>query len=111
MAKRILFNKFEAAILLDYYIKCNDGKISKETAIETVSKKLRKIAENRGIKIDNNFRTFAGIKFQMMSMESAYKGFTIVKPASKLFSETVKMFIENRNQFNDILKQADEMAK
>lgn len=47
----------------------------------------------------------------MMSMESAYKGFTIVKPASKLFSETVKMFIENRNQFNDILKQADEMAK
>lgn len=45
----------------------------------------------------------------MHSMESAYKGYTVVKPASKLFAETVKLFKDDKKQFDKLLEEAKQM--
>ena len=47
----------------------------------------------------------------MHSMESAYFGYTLVKPATKLFLNTVKIMQENRKKYEDILHEAMNMTK
>jgi hypothetical protein len=46
----------------------------------------------------------------MASMESAYKGQTIMKPATRLFCETVKLYREDRAKYNQLLKEARSMV-
>lgn len=59
-----------------------DGKLSRKEAIQIVSVKLRELAKKQNDFIDDVYRNVNGITFQMHSMESAYKGYTVVKPAS-----------------------------
>ena len=89
MAIQKQWDKYEAAILLDYYLNYLDGRLSRKEAIQIVSVKLRELAKKQNVFIDDVYRNVNGITFQMHSMESAYKGYTVVKPASKLFIETV----------------------
>ena len=59
-----------------------DGKLSRKEAIQIVSVKLRELAKKQNVFIDDVYRNVNGITFQMHSMESVYKGYTVVKPAS-----------------------------
>ena len=59
-----------------------DGKLSRKEAIQIVSVKLRELAKKQNVFIDDVYRNVNGSTFQMHSMESAYKGYTVVKPAS-----------------------------
>lgn len=59
-----------------------DGKLSRKEAIQIVSVKLRELAKKQNVFIDDVYRNVNGITFQMHSMESAYKDYTVVKPAS-----------------------------
>lgn len=111
MANQKQWDKYEAAILLDYYLQYLDGKLSRKEAIQMVSAELRKIAENKNILIDDVYRNINGITFQMHSMESAYKGFTVMKPASKLFVEIVKLLKNDRKQFDKLLEEAKKMTE
>lgn len=103
------WDKYEAAILLDYYLHYLNGRLSRKEAIQIVSEQLRKLAKTRNINIDDVYRNISGITFQMHSMESAYKGYTIVKPASRLFNETVKLLKNDKNQFDKLLRKAKQM--
>lgn len=47
MARQKQWDKYEAAILLDYYLQYLDGKLTREKAIRIVSAKLRKMAETK----------------------------------------------------------------
>lgn len=106
MTQQLPWDKYEAAILLDATIKVHQGTIDRKDAIADVSEKLRKRALLSGIEIDDVFRNIAGITFQMYSMESAYFGRTLVKPASKLFSEIVNIMNERKEEYDSILKEA-----
>ena len=68
------------------------------------------MAINQGIEIDDVYRNTNGISFQMASMESAYKSQTIMKPATRLFTETVKLYREDRAMYNQLLKEAKSMV-
>ena len=50
-------------------------------------------------------RNVNGISFQMASMESAYRGETIMKPATRLFKEIVDLYRNNRNEYEILLKK------
>lgn len=106
MARQIPWDEHEAAILLDAVIKVRTGEVERKQAIVDVSKILRKKAQMAGIEIDSVYRNVAGITFQMHSMESAYVGYTIVKPATKLFSKIVEIMRSNRDEYNSILQEA-----
>lgn len=109
MARQIPFTKYEAALLLDSYLKVLSGELSRMDAIRGCSRMLRSMAINLGIKIDGVYRNVNGISFQMSSMESAYQGNTIMKP-SRLFLETVLLFRDDYEMYQELLKKAKAMA-
>lgn len=109
MAVQKQWNKFEAAILLDNYLKYINNEITRKEAIELTSDELRNMAKSQNIDIDDIFRNVNGITFQMHSMESAYRGYTLMKPASKLFLEIVTIYKNDINEYDRILKEARRM--
>lgn len=110
MARQVPFTEHEAALLLDAYLTTIEGTASKSDAIKQCSYGLRCMATNSGMEIDDVYRNVNGITFQMASMESAYHGRTIMKPATRLFSSVVEMYRNNRRKYDELLKEARLMA-
>lgn len=111
MVRQIPFTKYEAALLLDAYLKVLSGDLSRMDSVKKCSQLLRAMAVNSGIEIDDIYRNVNGISFQMASMESAYQGKTIMKPATQLFTEIVQLFRENNKEYHDLLNKAKDMAR
>ena len=105
MARQKPWDEFEAVVLLEMYIKVLNGELDRTNAIRLVSNALRKRADEQGESIDEVFRNVAGITFQMYSMESAYLGYTVRKPATKLFAEVVTRRKENKEEYEKILQE------
>ena len=104
--KRILFDKFEAAILLDGYLQTLNGKDRKQ-AVKEVSESLRKMAVNRGLTIDKTFRNFTGIFMQMAVIEYLYtNGRLGLKHTSKLFSHLIDLYRTDSESYKKILNDA-----
>ena len=101
----------EAVILLDGFLQYSKKGISKKEAISSVSERLRKMAKNRGIEIDDTYRNVNGITFQMASMESALAGQNIMKPATHLFKETVSLYRNDPEKYRKILEEAEDMIR
>lgn len=99
----------EAVILLDELLHYKDNQKPRMDAIHSVSKQLRRMAENRGQMIDDTYRNTNGISFQMASMESALAGHTIMKPATRLFTEVVEIYRNDPAGFKKLLEEAKVM--
>ena len=110
MPNRVPFTEYEAVLLLDAFLQFKSGKVLRKDAIGNCSAKLRRLAIANGMEIDDTYRNTNGISFQMASMESAYRGKTITKPATRLFDETVSMYRNNRKKYEELLKEAMLMA-
>ena len=110
MARQVAFTKHEAALLLDAYLKVVSGELSRMDSVKECSWMLRLMAFNSGIEIDDVYRNVNGISFQMASMESAYHGRTMMKPATRLFKETVNLFKTDKEKYKKLLKEAKDMA-
>ena len=108
MAIRIPWDKFEAALLLDYCIKVENGEISKAEAVTTVSQILRSRAIRKGYEIDDVFRNENGISMQISSMRNCYLGKEQGLTISKLFYETVRLRNNDPKAFNQILQEESE---
>ncbi len=104
MASQKAWDKTEAAILLEALIQVKEGEVSRKDAIVSVSEKLREKARFEGLEIDDSFRNVSGITFQMHSMESAYVGKTLMKPATKLFSDIVLLRKADPIEYYKLLK-------
>ena len=63
IAIRIPWDKYEAALLLDYCIKVENSEISRVEAVSTVSQMLRSRAIRKGYEIDDVFRNENGIQY------------------------------------------------
>ena len=112
MALRIPWDIEEAVLMLDMLLKSIDGKLTRKEAIRQVSEKLRRRAVNRGITIDDIFRNENGITFQMSALEVAYTGIkTKLKQPSKLFVETVNLYRNHRELYEEILKEAENVVE
>ena len=110
MARQASFTEYEAVLLLDAYLRTVTGDASRRDAVKDCSDALRRMAMNNGTEIEDAYRNTGGISFQMASMESAYRGKTITKPATKLFTETVSMYRNDRKKYEGLLKEAKLMA-
>lgn len=103
------WNMLEAIVLLEAFISTKDGLLSRTDAISRASSDLRKMALNQGMNIDQTFRNESGISFQMHSMESAFYGKTMFKPATKLFAEATRICREDQEEYQKLLKEARTM--
>lgn len=100
---------YEAVILLDGYLETMDKRIPKLRIVKRISADLRKMAANRGLTVNDIFRNENGISFQMQSMDSAYLGRTANKAATQLFTEVVALYNTDRNEYENLLKEARAM--
>lgn len=108
--KKILrpFDKYEAAILLDEYLKITDPE-SKRSAIKTVSRMLRNRAINLHIPIDDSFRSEKGISGQMEAMAYAYSdGEKGRRRTTSLFIEIVTLYRKQPELYRKLLHEAKE---
>ena len=108
MALRVPWDKYEAALLLNYCIRIEKGEISKAEAISTVSQMLRNRAIRKGYEIDDVFRNENGISMQISSMRNCYLGKEQGLTISKLFYETVRLRNNDPEAFNQILQEESE---
>lgn len=104
-----VWDKYEAALLLEGLLDILQGNMSKTDVIEYVSINLRKLAQKRGVEIDDQYRNTNGISFQLQSMKSAYYGYTVSIPTTKLFTEVVTIYKNNPTEFSGILEEARAM--
>ena len=109
MSNMPAFSRHEAAILLDGYLQSVSSGLPRSRFVAQVSNDLRKMAARTGIEMDERYRNINGISFQMSSMESAFAGRTIRKPASALFKEIVSLYREDRPSFDRLLAEAKDM--
>ena len=110
MAVRIPWDKYETTILIDACIKVQNKIVLKETAVSEVSADLRKLALFRGYEIDDIFRNKNGISMQMTIMSALLQN----KPsglhnASKLFFDIRDIYINDHNEYTQILAEAKAM--
>ena len=110
MANQAPFTEYEAVILLNAYLKVLSGDLTRMDSVRECSAKLRQMAINAGVKIDSVYRNVNGISWQMASMESAYQGHTILKPATRLFQETVLLFWKENDKYQALLQEAERMV-
>lgn len=102
MATQKPWTIYEAAILLDGFLQFSEGTVSRKQAISNVSTKLRQIAINQDEIIDEIYRNINGITFQMASLESAYRGHTVMKPPTRLFAEIVSIYKTDQTRYQKI---------
>ncbi len=110
MPRQIPFTEHEAALLLDAYLKTLSGEKGRMESVRECSAQLRRMATNAGTAIDQVYRNVNGISFQMASMESAYQGHTVMKPATRLFTEMVSLYRNDAARYQQLLKEAKTMA-
>lgn len=101
---------YEAVILLDGYLEVLQANLPKAQIVKRISADLRRMAVNRGIKIDDIYRNENGISYQIQSMDSAYRGEKVYVPATKLFVEVVELYRTDTERYFDILKEAKNMV-
>lgn len=105
------WDQYEAVVLLGGFLDILSNNFSRNEVIDRVSHDLRTMATNQGYEIDDIFRNKNGITFQMKSMESAYLGYTVMKPASRLFTETVALYRNSPSEYEKMRKEAREMIE
>lgn len=112
MANKILWDKYEAAILLDALVSSYEGRISRKEAIESVSSELRNRAKKKGLEVDDIFRNINGITLRMLEMESILtdgkKGMKTHYP-SKLFQNVVALYRNDSAAYEKLLREARNM--
>ncbi len=105
MAIRILWDKYETALLIDACARIMAGEESRKDAVTRVSTALRKRAVDSGIEIDDIFRNESGISLQLANLQQLMKNQPDfpTRNNSKLFKDMVQMYNTDREQFNEIL--------
>lgn len=104
------WDELEAVLLLDYYLKINENKITKAEAVTELSLKLRNKAISEGQVIDDIYRNKNGINMQLESMKFAFTDESGLKHTSKLFREVAELYKINPKEFALLLGQAQRLC-
>ncbi len=112
MKRQPTWDKYEVALLIESYLKIENGIGSKLGTLKEISNNLRVKAENEGLLIDETFRNLNGMQWQLGFIDRAFKktGYGSHMP-SKLFQEMVEMYQIDRTSFDSILADARDKIK
>lgn len=99
---------YEVVLLIDAYLKIEEG-LNKETILKKLSIDLRNMALNSGNIIDDKFRNLNGVAWQMNYIKIAFKESDLqAKRIPRLFIEGVRLFKNQKDEFNRILLSAKD---
>ena len=107
---RVVWNKYEAALLVDTYEKVAKGELARKVAVAKLSKRLRYRKIKNGIEVNEKYRNENGIQLQLSIMENILthgeKGLT---SRSRLFEDVALLATENRDEYTALLHEAVQM--
>ena len=109
MAIRIKWDKYETALLIDLFWRIKAHPEQRGELISNLSQVLRKNAINNGYIIDDKFRNITGITMQLSSIEHAFYPERPGLKSTVGFDAMVRMYKEDREEFNKILEEANNM--
>ena len=105
---KIPWNKYEAVLLIDAYLKCCAGHCTKAQAVTELSKRLRHHMKKLGIPISEAYRNESGISLQMSAIEYLFtNGESGISHTSNLFRESVEMYKDTPELFYSLLEIAN----
>lgn len=97
---RVVWNKFEAALLVDTYEKVAKGELVRKVAITKLSKRLRYRKIKNGIEVNEKYRNENGIQLQLSIMENILThGEKGLASHSRLFEEVAQLATENHDEY------------
>lgn len=107
MARRSRWDEYETALLVEAYIKVTEGGERKNTVLQELSDNLRQMAVNKGLEIDEVYRSLNGMMWQYFFMERTFKKSKSGQHSpTKIFRNVVELYVHNRKKFNEILNEA-----
>ena len=108
---KIPWNVYESALLLDTYLRMKQKELNRRQAVSELSQKLRTIALNHGISIDDTYRNENGMSFYISRVENEMTGGKKGLAPVRNVKEIVKIYREDRARYEDILKEAKAMIE
>lgn len=108
--KRIVWNEYETALLVDTFEKVRDGVVSRDKAIVNLSKRLRNRMVLDGIAINEKYRNVAGMDLQLLSLERSVDNNGNLVENNKLSQVFRAIYLLSKNEretYNAILSDAD----
>lgn len=107
---RVVWNKFEAALLVDTYEKVAKGELVRKVAITKLSKRLRYRKIKNGIEVNEKYRNENGIQLQLSIMENILThGEKGLASHSRLFEDVAQLATENQDEYIELLHEAIQM--
>jgi len=104
---KIPWNKYEAVLLVDAYLKFCAGELPRTLAVAQVSKRLREHMKRMGVPISDTYRNESGISLQMSAIEYLFtEGACGISHVSNLFRDIVDLYMNDRESFNTVLSSA-----
>lgn len=104
------WNKYEVVLLVDAYQRYLQEEWSRKDAVAILSKRLRARMQRLGSAVSETYRNENGISMQMSAIEYLFTdGQKGISHVSTLFREVFKMFNEERNSYDEMLKIAEFM--
>lgn len=101
------FDLQEAVVLLDVYLSIKKKGITNTKAADIASQRLRALAAERGMKIDDAFRSHMGLQNRLRSIGNIYEGHeSYSAPGTQVFREAVALYKSNRSEYNRLLDSA-----
>ena len=110
--KRVAWSIDEAVILHDAYLRVIANEISRKNAISEVSEKLRKMAQNAGLEIDDKYRNTNGIAMQLSIMEFVItNGQHGLGHPPKVFFQAVELYNSDHQLYSRILARGSNVDR
>ena len=107
---RVVWNKFEAALLVDTYEKVAKGELVRKVAVAKLSKRLRYRKIKNGIEVNEKYRNENGIQLQLSIMENILThGEKGLASHSRLFEDVAQLATENHDEYIELLHEAIQM--
>lgn len=109
--RRIVWDKYETVLLIEAFWKIEGDKTLRSGVIEQLSRDLRAKAQNQGIEIDDTFRNINGISIQMANLASSFYPDRASMHKTAIFDEMAKLYLQNRQEYEAILREAHALVK
>ena len=106
---RIPWDEYEAAVLLQTLLDVRDKRISRSQAISETSQKLRTMAHNRGITVDEIFRNKSGITLRLAELESVFAQKPSKLPSAKWMYDICDTYKNDCERFVQLVCKENEM--
>lgn len=105
IVRRKPFDLQEAVILLDVYLSYYKTGATNTEASEVASLRLRKLAQDRGMIIDDSFRSAMGIQNRLRSIGNIFEGKESPSaPGTQIFREAVDLYSNDNRRYIELLQ-------